>query len=412
MANTVTLQMLRDEAPTLVYAGAYQAIIEEHPVFEVLNWQGVSGDRFAYTRIRGASTAPGFDADGTISAGTDESFDPMIAYIRRCGGQIQRPIVASTFGSLSDRIRAKVIAVGKEMQDALYGGDSYSSGSILSCSSPALENLVMSPQMDINSRGGGGVFKLTHDGAGTYTIAYKDNRDVDFGDAYTTVADITTPVKFTGSNPNLWCYATVDVSDIGAGAGTSYGVVTVTPTTYRPDGLITLARGSDQAIEVDTAAGEYFDFGHLDIVRDTTKGTRIVCTMNPRTFRSMKAAARTLGGASITEAMSLATDQPMKNAVRYGDMLVVADEGVPITDTFGGTSNCGYIVAFDADNGVRGLYSTGGIENLNGELYGGLYIRSIGESETYDANITRVTGYYGFAHLNTQGLTVLRGIRD
>lgn len=402
----ITLANLRDEAKSTQYGGAFQLLIEEHPIFRRLQWVPANaGDRHAYGRIRGVATAPSFDPDSTIASGDDEHTDPMVAFVRPCGGNIDVPIVGQMLGSAADRIRGKVVAVGKEYQNIFYGGE-YSTVTVPGSGTAIFSDLQASPYWDLTTRGGGGILKTRTVSPTEHYISFMYNGDTNFGpeESFTTVDK--TNVYFSSSNVNYWLRADVDISAATDAVGTWYDRVSVTSTTNQADGLITLARGG-QTLDVGTAAGETFDISHLDTVIRYTKGSNKVISMPLATYDSLLAQVRTLGGITLTDV------QDMPGIQAYRGVPLIPDEGVPHTLTFGGTANCGYIVCMDLADGIRGVFGTSGASyNLDGEVYGGLYIREFGELESYDMRRTRVTGYFGVAHFNYQGLTVLRGITD
>lgn len=404
MATSVSMAMLRDEAPTERLAAAFQTLIEEHPMFRRLKWVGVNGDRLAYARVRGSATTPKFNPDSTMASGNEEYIDNLVAYIRPHGGNIDRSVLGSGFGSKQERIKARVVAAGKQYQDDFYAGD-YATGAVTlpAVDAGAITAIVLGPGWELSTRGGGGVIRNRVVSGTEGYLALRANGDSDYG---TEVAWTTTDADVTlaSANPNYWCTLSVDDSDWHDTAETSYYQLVITSSTNAADGLLALARGS-QTVNVATGAGEDFDISHLDRVIRLTRGNNKVISVSLGTYDKWLAELRTLPGANVTEVLD------MPGLMAYRRVPIIADEGVPQNLTFGGTPLCSYVICADLNDGVRGLYSTGGLEDLDGEIYGGLYIRDVGELEASDTLRTRVTMYAGVLHLNYQGLTVLRGIK-
>lgn len=406
MATAVSMAMLRDEAPCERLAAVFQTLIEEHPIMRRLKWQGVNGDRLAYARSRGNATTPKYDPDSTMASGTEENIDNLVAYIRPHGGNIDRQVLGSAFGSLQDRIKARVIAAGKQYQDDFYAGD-FATGAITvtAGNAGAIEAVVLGPGWELSTRGGGGTLRNRVVSGTEGYLALRANGDTDFG---TEVPWTTVDGDFTiaSANPNYWITLTLDVSDWADTAETSYFTLVITSSSNAADGLITLARGS-QTVDVATGTGEAFDIAHLDRVIRLTRGNGKVISLPLETYDAWLAELRTLPGANVTEVLD------MPGVMAYRRVPIIADEGVPHTLNFNSHgATFGYIICMDLVDGVRGLYSTGGLEDLDGEIYGGVYIRDVGELEASDTKRTRVTMYSSVLHLNYQGLTVLRGISN
>ena len=400
----VTLANLRDEAKATQYGAAFQLLLEEHPIFNRLQWVPANaGDRHAYGRIRGVATAPSFDPDSTMGSGVDEHTDPMVAFIRPCGGNIDTPIVGQALGSQADRIRGKVIAVGKEYQNIFYGGD-FATLTVPGSGSAAFSLLQASPYFDLTTRNGGGILRTRTVSPVEHYVSFRYAGDA-FGTEQAVVAtDMSVALK--SQNPNLWVSCSIDASALTDAVGSWYDEVLVTSTSNQSDGVITLARGS-QTIDVATGTGEAFDLSHLDTVIRYTKGSNKVVTMPLETYDSFLADCRTLGGITLTEVAD------MPGILAYRRVPIIPDEGCPHNVTFNATPNLGVICCMDLNDGIRGVYGTAGSNVvIDGEVYGGLYIRNTGELEASDLQRTRVTGYFGVAHFNYQGLTVLRGITD
>jgi hypothetical protein len=130
--------------------------------------------------------------------------------------------------------------------------------------------------------------------------------------------------------------------------------------------------------------------------------------MAERTFRSMLAELRSLGGIGVAEAQGLGL------AIPYRDALILSDHNSPITEASpnAAVNTCASIYCVDVEEGVNGLFSTDASGDYKGRTYGGLYIRSVGELEDSDHERTRLTWYASIVHKATPGLVRLSGITN
>jgi len=419
-----TLTEIRDRAPTPLYMEMFDHLLKPVPALNFLRWESTTDDQKAYRRRRGLSTAPHYSPDATLSAGTAETFDPLTARIRPFGGQVEEPVIGTGHGSNMEQAEAKVIAAAKQFGESFING-----GFADNCSIPdllACDTITAGPYWDVTSRGVGAVLKIVVAGAGASSIGYlKAFGDTGYGAAGwywgvyatgvkaedTTSTDIAVKgdgyYVFKSANTNKWVIIKLDESDITDVNGTYFYEITFASTNNTFDGCLKFV---DSSMEADVATnGAITDISHLDtaIRLMKTPGRKVVLLSETR-FDYMLAAFRDLGGATVADTASL-----NGRAFPYRGATVMSDPFIVDTKTVGTSSGvCSDLIGIDVDYGLRGLFKTGVpvTGQYDGKSYGGLYVRSLGESHTADNIITRVTWYASIAHLDTQGLCVLHGL--
>ena len=172
-------------------------------------------------------------------------------------------------------------------------------------------------------------------------------------------------------------------------------------------GLLTL-NAAGQTIAAAGANGDAMSFEILDALIDkVTDKNGIVdyIQMNSRTLRSYFSLLRALGGAGISEAVTL----PSGNQVPgYRGVPIFKNDNIPVDQTVGTTNTATSIIAGTLDDGSMQV----GIAGLTAMGDAGVRVTNIGESETKDENITRVKFYNGFALFSELGLAVATGITN
>lgn len=126
--------------------------------------------------------------------------------------------------------------------------------------------------------------------------------------------------------------------------------------------------------------------------------------MHRRTIRSYFALLRALGGANISEVITLPSGAQVPG---YRGVPIFANDWIP-TNQVQGTSGatCTSIFAGTLDDGSR----MHGISGLTAMGDAGIRIQEVGISETKDETITRVKLYVGLACYNEKGLAMMKGL--
>jgi hypothetical protein len=407
----ILISDLRQKAPTPMLALAFETVMRTEPILNWLGFDAVSGDRVTYRRARGAATAAFFNADATMTDGTDESFDPLEAVIRPIGGHIQVPVIGGANASVNDHIKAKTRAVVWSFMNALINGN-FPVGTIPAPWAAAYGALTLGPYFELTTRGGACVLRANvTNPAGPVTLQLKAYGDIAFG---TASADVTADAGATArvlysQNPNIWISCLPVGATFAAMATGTYDVaVAVTSTTNEFDGLLQLVTNTASMIAMPSAAAEAFDLEHLDLLLQQTRtGGRKVFLAAERTQRAFLAEMRALGGVTWTEVAG-------KKVPEYNGVPFLTSTYMPITRTYAGTANCGVVFCLDLDEGVRGLFrSANGSAEYDGRSFGGLRIRNLGEVITNAENeLIRLTAHWSIAHLSLPGVTCIDGFTN
>lgn len=414
MATLVTMEQIRMEAARrgmAEVAMAFAHVIEQHPVMGALRWdQSNAGDQHVYKTYMGEATAPHQDPDATYTASTEERVIDRIATVRPLGGVIKEPFLGKGFGTPAERIKWRAEACVKQFMSSFVSGRYVTAATITGLSSASLTFVQAGPHWDETARGMGrgvALVKIRKDGADFY-VSLKAGFDTTYGTEVGpyTAAVATVDITIASANPYYWVTLTLDRNALPA--ATDVGSIDFTSTTYTFDGVQSLC-ATAQSVNVTTATGENVNLGHLDYIASLVKtGGQRICLVNPTTFLNIKAAARAVPGASLAEAAGLKDTLSWMN----GSMLVMLEDNIPHNITHGGTANCTYMVCFDVDRGIRGLYGTNDRAEAMGQMLGGLSVRNTGEAETSDHELTKVLAYWSIWNPQRYGLSILNGIKN
>ena len=171
-------------------------------------------------------------------------------------------------------------------------------------------------------------------------------------------------------------------------------------------GLLTLLDGAQTVSAGDNGAAlSLTDMDEmLDLVVDKD-GQVDYITMNARPLRSYMALLRALGGASISEVITL----PSGNQVpAYRGVPIFRNDYLPIDQTKGTETAATTILAGTLDDGSR----QHGVAGLTAANMAGIQVVDVGESETKDEHIWRIKWYSGLACFSLKGLAGLNGVNN
>jgi hypothetical protein len=171
-------------------------------------------------------------------------------------------------------------------------------------------------------------------------------------------------------------------------------------------GLLTLLDGGQTVSAGDNGAAlSLTDMDEmLDLVVDKD-GQVDYITMNARPLRSYMALLRALGGASISEVITL----PSGNQVpAYRGVPIFRNDYLPIDQTKGTETAATTILAGTLDDGSR----QHGVAGLTAANMAGIQVVDVGESETKDEHIWRIKWYSGLACFSLKGLAGLNGVNN
>ena len=141
----------------------------------------------------------------------------------------------------------------------------------------------------------------------------------------------------------------------------------------------------------------------IDLVIDKD-GECDYMTMNSRELRRFYTVLRTLGGASIAEAITLPSGREVPG---YRGIPIFKNDWLPINQTKGASTDCSTVLAGTLDDGSM----THGIAGLTAQDAAGIQVVEVGESEDKDENITRIKWYCGLALFSLHGLAAMTGAR-
>ena len=183
-------------------------------------------------------------------------------------------------------------------------------------------------------------------------------------------------------------------------------LITGTGASNQFTGLITLCVAG-QTVATGTN-GSPLSFTIMDEVLDTVTdkdGEVDYLTMHARTIRSYKALLRALGGASISEVVTLPSGKQIPS---YNGVPIFRNDYIPIDQTKGSGTALTTIFAGTLDDGSR----SHGIAGLTASNNAGIQVVDVGESETKDERIWRVKWYCGLALFSEKGIACSTGITN
>jgi hypothetical protein len=186
----------------------------------------------------------------------------------------------------------------------------------------------------------------------------------------------------------------------GAGAGADF------------TGILGLVDSSKKIYQdtsgVDTNGGA-LSFAKLDELMDsvTDKDGQVdFLVMSARTLRSYNALLRALGGASVSDVITLPSGAQVP---AYRQVPIFRNDWMPVNQTRGGSGAvCSSVVAGTLDDG-SGKYGISGLTALNSA---GIVVERVGVHQSRDEMITRVKWYCGLACFNLNGLASLGGVTN
>lgn len=152
--------------------------------------------------------------------------------------------------------------------------------------------------------------------------------------------------------------------------------------------------------------GDVLSFEKLDELMSLVKskdGRVDAFLMNDREIRRVMTLYRALGGASINEVAQLPSGEQVP---AYRGVPILRNDYLPINQTQGAASNASTVLAVNFDDGSGKV----GISGLNAMGNNGINVKYIGESETKDESIYRVTFYCGFALFSDLAIAGATGI--
>lgn len=175
-------------------------------------------------------------------------------------------------------------------------------------------------------------------------------------------------------------------------------------------GLLSLVDAS-QIITANAGAGngDVISFAYLDQLIDlvTDKDGQVdYLLMNARPLRAYLALLRALGGASISDVVTLPSGEQVP---AYRNIPIFRNDYIPTNQTTGTSTNCTTVFAGTLDDGSM-THGISGLTAMNDQA--GMQIDEVGISETKDETITRVKWYCGMALYSLRGLAALKGITN
>jgi hypothetical protein len=127
--------------------------------------------------------------------------------------------------------------------------------------------------------------------------------------------------------------------------------------------------------------------------------------MHGRTIRSFMALLRGLGGANISETVTLPSGASVPS---YRGVPIFRNDYIPVDQTKGSGSAQTSFFAGTFDDGSR----MHGIAGLTAERASGIAVVDVGEMEDYDNHLWRVKWYCGLALFSLKGLALADGITN
>lgn len=175
-------------------------------------------------------------------------------------------------------------------------------------------------------------------------------------------------------------------------------------------GLLSLAATGSQVLAATAVAGDALSLEKLDYLLDMVKdkdGQVDYIMMNSRTLRSYYSLLRQLGGASISEAISLPDGSTVP---AYRSVPIFRNDNIPLTlaSPNAAVNTCTAVIAGTIDDGSQKY----GIAGLTAANESGIRVEEVGLLEGADEYLTRVKFYCGLANFNTLGLAAVTGITN
>lgn len=171
-------------------------------------------------------------------------------------------------------------------------------------------------------------------------------------------------------------------------------------------GLLALC-SSGQKVTAGTN-GQALSFELLDELMDKVvdkDGHVDYLSMHSRTLRSFRALLRALGGAAISEVVTLPSGTEVQ---AYSGAPIFRNDWIPTNQTQGTSTTSTSVFAGSFDDGSR----TVGISGLTAAKANGIQVVDVGEAEDADEHIYRVKWYCGLALYSEKGLAILPGITN
>jgi hypothetical protein len=176
-------------------------------------------------------------------------------------------------------------------------------------------------------------------------------------------------------------------------------------------GLVPTAQkiGADQGRTGTAAAnGANLSFEDLDALIDLVldkDGQVDYLMMNGRTRRAYLALLRALGGTSPADIYEMPSGRKVP---AYRGIPILRNDWIPTNQTKGASTNTTSVFAGTFDDGSR----THGIAGLTAQKQSGIHVKYVGESETKDESITRISWYCGLALFSEKGIACLQGVTN
>jgi hypothetical protein len=222
-------------------------------------------------------------------------------------------------------------------------------------------------------------------------------------------AEVNGLIQATRSNKQDQTSTQVASKAKSAGRQFQTMLVTGTGASNQFTGLLTLVDPAQQQFAGSAAAnGAALGFADLDLgIRLTVDkdGSCDYIQMNGRTIDSFLALLRTMGGATITEAITLPSGRQVPS---YRGIPIFRNDYIPVNQTRGATATCTSVLFGTLDDGSR----THGISGLTAMDAAGIQVEDVGLKETADERITRVKWYCGLALYSLKGLTIVSGVTN
>lgn len=180
----------------------------------------------------------------------------------------------------------------------------------------------------------------------------------------------------------------------GAGAGADF------------NGLLALVDATKKIFAGNGAVnGAQYTLDDLDALVDlvTDKDGQVdYLSMNAQQIRRFYSLLRLLGGASVTDVLTLPSGRQVP---QYRGIPIFRNDWLPQNQVRGTGTTCSTILAGTFDDGSM----KHGIAGLTAKRASGIVVKEIGEKETMDETITRVKWYCGCALYSLNGIASLGG---